>query len=116
MWEECFSGQLASSTDVPSTVDQTETEETARNLLELGLPFLQPSLECELSIRPFICLYLFGVCDANSEYHQISKRECLSMRDEICIREWIEAENYLDQDVLPHCELLPDQTDKCVGE
>ena len=112
-WQECFSvnGQQ-SVLQISPNINQQEAEETAVKLLN-GLPLLSPSLDCEAAIKPFICLYLFGSCDTNNQYHQGTEAACLRLRDEVCVQEWTLAERFLGQGVLPDCSTLPSQEDKC---
>ena len=43
---------------------------------------------CAAEMKPFLCLYFFGLCDAATEvsYHP-SASHCKNIRDNICMRE-----------------------------
>ena len=81
---------------IPFETDQEEAEATATRLLQ-GLPLLSPSPECEAAIKPFLCLYLFGSCDTNNQSHQVTKDDCLRVREDVCVEEWELAERYIGQ-------------------
>ena len=91
-----------------------EAEATAKRLL-LGLPLLSPSPECEAAIRPFLCLYLFGSCDAENNLHQVTQASCIRLRDDVCAQEFILAEGIVGQGVLPNCDDLLQQEEECQG-
>ena len=58
---------------------------------------------CATEVKPFLCLYFFGLCDAATEvsYHP-SASHCKNIRDNICMREWSLAVAFgLD---LPDCD------------
>ena len=100
---------------VPHDTNQEEAEVAAKRLLQ-GLPLLFPSPECEAAIRPFLCLYLFGSCDSvSNQPHQITQKDCETVRDDVCAREWALGERYLGQGVLPDCSTLPSQENECQG-
>lgn len=101
---------------IPSDIDQEKAEAGIKRLLH-GLPLLSPSPECESAIKPFSCLYLFGSCDANGNLHQALQAECISLREEVCAKEWALAEKLLRQSALrlPDCGSLHDKEDKCQG-
>ena len=112
-WQQCFS-PLSDAVYLPSDTNQEEAEATA-NFLLLSLPLLSPSPECEAAIRPFVCLYLFGSCDSNSQRHQVTQTNCERLRDDICAQEWMQAEHLLGQGVLPNCDDLLRQEEECQG-
>ena len=60
---------------------------------------------CAAEVKPFLCLYSFGLCDAATDsevsYHP-SASHCKNIRDNICMREWSLAVAFgLD---LPDCD------------
>ena len=73
----------------------------------------ESSPECEEAVLPFLCLYLFGLCDSNETLYQPSSVDCVTISTVVCAREWIAATNILGQDALPQCGLLP-STNKCM--
>ena len=95
---------------IPQDINQEETELQAYQLLTVGLSFLQTSAECEAAVRPFLCLYLFGLCDSGSgQVYQPSFSECVTLMTETCAAEWQVAINtQLGQSLLPSCESFPD--------
>ena len=118
--QSCFGakGPVSQSDEIalriPSDIDQEEAEAAVRRLLQ-GLPLLSPSPECESAIKPFLCLHLFGSCDANGNLHQVPQAECVSLKDEVCAPEWALAERLLGQGVLPDCGELRNKEDECKG-
>ena len=112
VYQECFSGSVGSNGDIliRSDINQETVETDAELLIESGLSFLNPSAECVAAIRPFLCLYLFGVCDSSSQLRQVSSSECVDLRDDICANEWSAAVGFLGPGRLPVCENLPTQT------
>ena len=118
VYQECFSGS-AGSNDIliRSDINQETVETDAELLIESGLSFLNPSAECVAAIRPFLCLYLFGVCDSSSQLRQVSSSECVDLREDICATEWSAAVVFLGPGRLPVCENLPTQMpdESCVN-
>ena len=117
--QTCFSGEMSTTTpalNIPSLVDQEAGERDAMNLVN-GLSFLNPSPQCrEAIIIPFLCLYIFTLCDSSNNLHTTSRDDCLELRDNICAEEWSQAVGLLGPGVLPLCEDLPDITDECIGK
>ena len=109
-WQECFSGQQDIS--ISSNVDQLEAENMATTLLT-GLKLLSPSAECQAAIKPFMCLYLFGSCDKEGQQRQVSQRDCVRLRDELCPEQWATAVRLMFE--LPDCSQLKDKEIQCVG-
>ena len=109
--QACLTGRHGSQeVHIPQDINQEETELQAYQLLTVGLSFLQTSAECEAAVRPFLCLYLFGLCDSGSgQVYQPSFTECVTLMTETCAREWqIAINTQLGQTLLPSCESLPD--------
>ena len=111
--QTCFSGE-ASPLNIPSRIDQEAGERNARNLVD-GLLLLGPSLQCREAILPFLCLSTFTLCDTSNNLHTILREDCLELRDNICAEEWSRAVAILGRGVLPDCEQLPNDTDRCIG-
>ena len=63
-------------------------------------------------LRPFLCLYLFGSCDSNNQSHQVTQADCERLRDDVCAREWAQAEMILGRDALPQCGDFPSQEEE----
>ena len=112
----CFSGFPSSppALNIPSSIDQEAGERDA-SLLVNGLSFLNPSPQCREAIIPFLCLYIFTLCDVDGHLHTVVREDCLELRDNICIEEWSQAAALLPPGSLPVCEDLPDATDECIG-
>ena len=116
--QTCFSGEMSTTTpalNIPSLVDQEAGERDAMNLVN-GLSFLNPSPQCREAIIPFLCLYIFTLCDSSNNLHTTSREDCLELRDNICAEEWSQAVGFLGPGVLPLCDDLPDITDECIGK
>ena len=120
MRQNCLSGRTSSGEIyIRSTSNSDDTqkdlEERAIQLLRFGLPLLNPSPECEDVIEPFLCFYLFGLCDSSGELYLPSADECMSLMTDLCEREWEEAVDFLGPDVLPQCESLPEISLQCTS-
>ena len=112
----CFSGVTSPppALNIPSTIDQQTGESDATSLVD-GLPLLNPSQQCSEAIMPFLCLFIFNLCDSNNTLYTILRQDCLDIRDNVCAREWSRAVAFLDDGVLPVCEDLPDGIENCTG-
>ena len=109
----CFSG-VTSPLNIPSSIDEQAGESEAVGLLN-GFSFLNPSQECTEVIVPFLCLYIFNLCDSSNTLHTILRQDCLSIRDDICAKEYDLVITFLGDGVLPVCEDLPDITVECIA-
>ena len=110
----CFSGGSSSSPpplNIPAATNQDQAETDAVLVLS-GLHFLNPSPECSDGAQQFLCLYTFGLCDTNSNFHTALRGDCLRLRDHVCSKEWALAESLWP---LPVCENLPDALEECIG-
>ena len=87
-------------------IDQQIGENDALSLVN-GLSFLNPSQQCSETIMPFLCLYIFSLCDSSNTLHTILRQDCLDIRDDVCAREWSQAVAFLGGGVLPVCEDPP---------
>lgn len=105
---------LSASPSIPAGIDQSQVESTA-NLLIAALDLLSPTEECYRSIRPFLCLHLFGLCGINGVFRTTLRRECEKIRDDTCFKEWNTAVDLLPSGTLPVCESLSDDIDECSG-
>ena len=112
--QTCFSGEMSTS-NIPFLVDQEAGERDTMNLVN-GLSFLNPSPQCRDAIIPFLCLYIFTLCDSRNNLHTTSRDNCLELSDNICAEEWSQAVGFLGPGVLPLCEDLPDITNECIGK
>ena len=112
--QSCFSGLETNEILISSDVNQDTTEDRAELLL-VGLQYLSPSLECVTAIKPFMCLYLFGLCDMNNHLHQVSQRDCERIRNELCMEQWKKATMFLGEGVLPDCSAFEDHDIQCTG-
>ena len=109
--QSCLPDRLGSS-DIYITprdgVDQEELEIQAELLLNgLSSPLISASPECVEAVLPFLCLYLFRLCDSNGTLYQPSSGDCVTISTVVCEREWIAATTILGPERLPQCELLP---------
>lgn len=107
-----FSGNnLSENTLTVSVVNQDDVEQYLVALLDYGLPQYYPSSDCDAAMRRFLCLYLFGPCDG-IETALVGSGYCREVRDEVCVREWKEVQEFF---YLPVCEDLPDDTQQHQG-
>ena len=112
-WQQCFSQQANRSTDIyiRSDINPQQAEEMAKTFFG-GLSLFSPSSECVSHLRPFLCLYLFGLCDSNNQSLQVTQADCERLRDDVCTQEWALAERYLGRDALPQCSDFPNQEEE----
>ena len=105
-WQQCFSQQAVTDIYIPSDIDLQQTESTANTFFS-ALQLFSPRPECVTNLRPFLCLYLFGSCDSNNRFHQVTQTDCERLRDDVCSQEWVKAERYL-----PQCGDFPSQKEE----
>ena len=75
------------------------------------------SRECATEVKPFLCLYFFGLMSdtSNRVYYQPSAGHCKNLRDDVCEFEWTFAES--SNFKLPDCnEEFPSHIDPCNEE
>ena len=94
-----------------SILVQQNDESTASQIL-FGLDnFLNPSPECRELVVPFLCLYLFGLCDMSGIFIQPTIGQCEEIRDVVCHTEWATALRFnID---LPDCGIFPTESPSC---
>eukprot|EP00731_Ephydatia_muelleri_P026481 Em0018g581a len=114
--EECLFEEFNNSSDVyiTTSVDQEANENTAQLIIN-GLSLLGTTETCRSSFIPFLCLYLFPLCDENGTVSRPSRDQCIEVSTVACIDEWQKALSipYVKQQ-LPDCESLP-ATSYCQG-
>ena len=117
-WQLCFFGpQNTSEIYLPSLSDHQETEANASQLINFFASVLDPSSECVSAFRSFLCLYLFGSCDANSRFHQVTRADCVRLTTDLCKREFNNlARSFLREAVLPSCNSFQDDEIQCLGK
>ena len=109
--QSCLLGSLGNS-DIyisPRDGDDQEELEIQAKLLFNGLssPLISASPECVEAVLPFLCLYLFRLCDNDGTLYQPSSGDCMTISTVVCAREWAVATEILGQERLPQCESLP---------
>ena len=114
-WQLCFLGpQDTNGIYVPALSDHQEIEADARQLLS-SIRLLDPSSECVAAFQAFLCLELFGLCDANNQLHQVTQTDCVRLTTDVCRREFNFARNFLGVGVLPSCDSFQNQESQCIG-
>ena len=53
--------------------------ENTAQLIISGLPLLGATEMCTSSLIPFMCLYLFPLCDGNGTAHKPSRDQCIEI-------------------------------------
>ena len=115
-WQLCFSGtQDNSDIYLPSLSDQQETEASAHQLLS-SFRLLRPSPECVAAFQPFLCLELFGSCDANNQLRQVTQADCVRLTTDVCSGEFNFARTILGEGVLPNCDSFKDEEIQCLSK
>ena len=104
----CLSGMHQNNSNVVITanVDQEASESTAQ-LIVNGLPLLGATEACTSSFVPFMCLYLFPLCDGNGTVTRPSRDQCIEISTVVCKDEWQKALAISGvKEQLPNCEHL----------
>ena len=91
----CLPDRQSSSDVYVSATDQVETEGQVNILLNSLNTIVRPSPGCRAAVEPFLCLYLFGLCDSSGVAYEPSFEECVFISTDICASEWAEANNLL---------------------
>ena len=111
--KSCFGiMQNSSNIMIASNVDQEANENTAQLIIS-GLPLLGATEMCTSSLIPFLCLYLFPLCDGNETAHKPSRDQCIEISTVVCKDEWQKAAlipGVIEK--LPDCESLSSNTSK----
>lgn len=94
---------------------QVSNESTAGALIN-GLSLLAPSDECRKAVVPFLCLYLFGLCNKSGVSIQPTSGQCAEIRDLLCPREWKIVQSFNFEVPLPDCEALPEEASTCPAQ
>ena len=71
---------------------------------ELALSYVDrlASVACAAEVKPFLCVYSFGLCDSTTgASYQPTACNCKNLRDNVCAEEWSIASAVID---LPDCE------------
>ena len=88
-----------------------KNEETTASQLMFGLKTLGASEECIGKVVPFVCQYLFGLCDGSGVSIQPRSGQCEDIRDTICQAVWKVVEGFGFD--LPDCAILPPTASSC---
>eukprot|EP00731_Ephydatia_muelleri_P010669 Em0005g1255a len=87
---------------IAPSVDLQQSESTASQIQSFQ-DFLSP--QCKEVALPFLCLYLFPLCDDNQTTYLPSMAQCISISTDICRTEWLLASSLVNN--LPVCSKLP---------
>ena len=104
------SGDIFIAADPASS--QSSREEQASLIIQ-GLSLLTPGPECMKAAVPFLCFYIFPLCDSASGLHQPSSEECREITEDICAQEF---QTLLTDAQLPQCQLPPEKNSKFNGK
>ena len=96
---------------ISSNVSLMQSEAFAAQVGNLQT-FLSP--QCKIAALPFICLYLFPLCDQNQTLHLPSSEQCISISTVSCKSEWTTAKALISN--LPVCQSLPINSPNCNGK
>ena len=104
----CLPDRMSSRDVYISASNQEAVEAQASELLS-GLDLLGPSPECRAAVQPFLCLYLFGLCDSRGRAYQPTFEECTLISTDVCESEWATANSFLALrgSSLPECTSFP---------
>ena len=90
----CLSDRQSSSYIYVSATDQEEMERQSVQILD-GLTTLGATPECRAVAEPFLCLYLFGLCDSSGMVYAPSYEDCVLISTDLCASEWAMANRLL---------------------
>ena len=88
-----------------SATNQEEKEKQAVQILD-GLSKIGATSECRAVAEPFLCLYIFGLCDSSGMVYAPSYEDCVLISTDLCASEWATANQFLPllgQPSLPEC-------------
>ena len=106
-----LSNNLLSKKCTPGDVRVLQNAESIASDLLSRLDFLNPSDDCRRAVVPFLCLYLFGLCDKSGVSVQPTSSRCVEIRDRLCPTQWALAVQ-LGAD-LPECGSFPMESPSC---
>ena len=117
-WQLCFFGpQNTSEIYLPALSDQQEIEASASQLLSFFVSVLDPSSECVAAFQSYLCLHLFGLCDANGQFCQVTRADYVRLTKDVCETEFNNlVRNFLREAVLPCCNSFQDHKIQCLGK
>ena len=98
-------------TDLRGSILVQQNDESTASRIVFGLNIINPSPECRELVVPFLCLYLFGLCDMSGIFIQPTIGQCEEIRDVVCRTEWVTALR-LGID-LPDCENFRMESQSC---
>ena len=109
----CYSilaGFQGCQTPIPINVTHASQSNNAKEAIVLLFKnLLDSSIECKAAFLPFMCHYLFPICDeSNSTVFLPSYQDCTYISTNVCKVEWQEAIVYGLDSLLPSCTKLPD--------
>ena len=88
---------------ISSTVSLIKSEATSNSAFQYQSLL---SSQCRDAALPFLCLYLFPLCDDNQTAYFPSSEQCTSISTDTCKAEWTNAKTLIAG--LPVCSVLPD--------
>ena len=84
----CYLGMNEGDSDADNIFVETTSrmEDAEQALLYVSL-FATP--QCSAEVKPFLCPYLFGLCDKTTGVsYRPSVSQCRKIRDHVCVEEW----------------------------
>ena len=99
----CYLGNADESNDHdPISVETTSHIQEAEQALLYFSLIVTP--QCSVEVKPFLCLYFFGLCDPVTGVSYLpSISQCKNLRDNVCMEEWKAAVNF--GLALPDCDV-----------
>ena len=115
VWQKCVPNRCGDNEVFIQTSPSQKDLESNITFLLKGLQLINPSAECREVVEPFLCLYIFGLCDGSGELYLPSSGECQTLTTETCAREFQIAVGIVGRENLPQCRTLPPSELECNG-
>ena len=97
----------------PGAASQEEGEEFAGLIMSgISSGLIEASQECVDALVPFMCQYLFPLCNTSGDLLLPSQEECLAISTGVCQSPW-EIATQVAADQLPVCADLPQVNPVC---
>ena len=115
-FQDCFTTTNSDELYIDEKTDTT-TSDSIVGLISLANSLYGSEL-CEEDLIPFMCLYLFPICDKSGSIFYPSSQDCLYISTDVCRNEWQKVIEFGEESLLPKCNTLPTESTyrTCIGK